>query len=704
MGLDLKSDYKQLQDKISATQSYNELKREYNSVTKSVGESFDDLKESTSNKLSELKGKVKNFQKDKKNQLERLLDISAISNKSNTGTIGFIKKLLLRVIKKIEPILAEILFDETIKAIGCDQQQKYQPGQVIYIKVSALDLLGLLKIDPNDDIGQLLYEKNPITYQDNPFSMNRLLYELTQTNTSYSGLTGQLYKGQSGQDLFDIEYTEINNLNEPGPWFKVTLAPRFGNATTVVQFLADYYRSIKVVEFTNIIANIMNILTGALDIGLNTGTNQLEANSKFQIILLRILGICFDNRKEIDVSGVAKVPQDDPIDDSFFEFSAIDLRNIELRISNIKKGVVQYIDCGNVELPVDFVSITGALNNLRFIPDDDLVNVANQITQSATNNPNWNINIPGGNITAAVDANFIKLMGQGVVFSLLSPKVLLPFYAILISLGQQDINLNDSIIEFTKKFKKFMINLISRVGAQFIEKLYSQIKKDLFRLIDSTIQDIEDEKKRKTNVIILKLIQILLLVGQLITDWRKCKSVVDELLKIVSLSLQFPGVARGLSSAAKAVTKGIETASDATTNFIDGIGGKEGNRDGGTFGGGGNDDDEEDSNGSSGGVLGSLGALLNQIPLPLLFASEFLDGYSESRAFINAIEEMQKLGIPTGPMPDGSPNLTVLSMFGNIKAAEKEKTENGKVSIAIKPTAVTPAGLTVPNIASGKYF
>jgi hypothetical protein len=702
MGLDLKSDYKQLKDKISATQSYNELKREYNSVTKSVGESFDDLKESTSDKLSELKGKVKKFEKDTQGQLDRLLDVATISSNGNTGTISFIKKLLLKVIKKIEPILSEILFDETIKAIGCDQQQRYQPGQVLYIKVSALDLLGLLKIDPNDGIGKFLYETNPISIQDNPFSMNRQLYELTQTNISYSGLTGQLYKGQSGQDLFDIEYTETNNLNQPGPWFKITLAPRFNNATTVVQFLLDYYKSIRVVEFNNIIANVMNILTGALDIGLNTGTNQLEVNSKFQVLLLRILGICFDNRKEIDVSGVAKIPQDDPIDDSFFEFSAIDLRNIEIRISNIKKGVVQYVDCGNVELPVDVDSIVGALDALRFVPDEDQVNAASQITQSLTNNPNWNINIPGGNITAAVDANFIKLMGQAVVVSLLSPKVLLPFYTMLLSLGQQDINLSENLIEFTKKFKKFMINLISRVGAQFIEKLYNQIKKDLLKLIDSTIQDIEDEKKRKTNVIILKLIQILLLVGQLITDWRKCKSIVDELLKIVSLSLQFPGVARGLSSAAKAVTKGIETASDATTNFIDGIGGKEGNRDGGTFGGGGNDDDEEDSNGSSGGVLGSLGALLNQIPLPLLFASEFLDGYSESRAFINAIEEMQKLGIPTGPMPDGSPNLTVLSMFGNIKAVEKEKIENGKVSIAIKPTTVTPAGVTIPNIAFGK--
>jgi hypothetical protein len=270
----------------------------------------------------------------------------------------------------------------------------------------------------------------------------------------------------------------------------------------------------------------------------------------------------------------------------------------------------------------------------------------------------------------------------------------------LISLGQQDINLNDSIIEFTKKFKKFMINLISRVGAQFIEKLYSQIKKDLFKLIDSTIQDIEDEKKRKTNVIILKLIQILLLVGQLITDWRKCKSVVDELLKIISLTLEFPGVAKGLSKAAKAVTKGIETATDATTNFIDGIGKKEGNRDGSGTKSDGSDEDEENSNGSSGGVLGALAGALNQIPLPLLFASEFLDGFSESRAFINAIEEMQKLGIPTGPMPDGSPNLTVLSVFGNIKGTERENT-NRKITVAIKPTAITPAGTTIPSIASG---
>ena len=71
-----------------------------------------------------------------------------------------------------------------------------------------------------------------------------------------------------------------------------------------------------------------------------------------------------------------------------------------------------------------------------------------------------------------------------------------------------------------------------------------------------------------------------------------------------------------------------------------------------------------------------------------------MDGYSETRAFIGAVEEMQKMGIPTGPMPDGSPNLNMLQMFGQMKAMANEEAENGKTEIAIPPLVMTPAGLT----------
>lgn len=646
MGLDLNFDYNQLKGKISATQAYNDLKDNYDDVVKKAGETQEELKSKISDRLSNAIEKNKKYQKDLKNQFDRLLDIGNIAKGGGSGTIGFFKKILLKAIKNIEPKIAEILFDESVKAVGCDQQQVFEAGKVVYIKVVSLDITNLLKNDPNDELGQLLYEKNPVVIQNYPFSMNRELYNRIQNeNVSYSASTGQLYKGFSGQDLFDIEYTPTDNNGQPGPWFKVTFAQRANNANTVAQFMIDYYKSIKIVEFDTTMANIMNCLTGALSIKGNIGTNEAEVNQKFLILILRILGICFDTdngNDEINVSGIAKVPVDDPIDESFFEFNDIDLRNIELNISNLKNGVVQYENCGDVLLPVDVDGIIGALNNLRFVPDSEKVQAASRLTQPLINNPEWNVEIPNGNIDIAVDTNFLKFMSQGLIFSILSPKVLLPIYAMLLSLGQQSLALIENLVEFSKVFKKFIIALISKIGALFIEELFLIIRKDLLKLVERVLKDVTNERTKKITSIILKLLQILLIVAQLITDWRKCKSIIDELIKIMSVGGQI-------------------------TNDI-------------------------------------LGSLTSRIPLPLLFASEFLGGYSESRAFIGAIEELQKLGIPTGPLPDGGPNLTVLSMFGQMKAMEKEKNENGKVQVAVKPTAITPAGFTIPISASGLYF
>ena len=136
---------------------------------------------------------------------------------------------------------------------------------------------------------------------------------------------------------------------------------------------------------------------------------------------------------------------------------------------------------------------------------------------------------------------------------------------------------------------------------------------------------------------ILKLIALLLAIVSIISDYRRCKSLVDEIFAILNL-INLPGL-----------------------------------------GGGG-------------------------IPLPLLFASQLLDGYSESRAFIGVIEEMQSLGIPTGAMPSGAPNLEMLSKFGQMKAMANEDAENNKIQIAIGPLTMTPAGLTVPASAYGKKF
>jgi hypothetical protein len=397
--------------------------------------------------------------------------------------------------------------------------------------------------------------------------------------------------------------------------------------------MVDYFQSIKIFDFNVTMAQIMNSLSGAISIKANIGIVEVTDQKKFERILQRILGLCFDNKQQIDVSGIAKIGELDNIDESFFEFTDLDLRTIEQEVENVKKGVVEYLDCTDVKLPVDASSIIDSLDQMNFIPDDNLVDAANNVTDSLINNPEWSKIGLRGNIQASVNLNFIKLISQGLVSGMMVPKILLPIMVMLKSIGNNIDDRINSLMDFLREFKSRAIDFISKVGAIFVKELFNIIKKDIKNLIQQIVLDLAREKVDKRIIMILKLIQLLITVAQFIRDWRECKSVVDELLSLLQI---------------------------ATTGW--------------------------------GG----------EIPLPLALASRLLDGYSSTRAFIGTIEELQKMGIPTGPMPDGSPNLTVLSMLGQMKAMSVEEAENGKVQIAIGPLAITPAGLTVPSSAFGK--
>jgi hypothetical protein len=426
---------------------------------------------------------------------------------------------------------------------------------------------------------------------------------------------------------------ETDNLGQTGPWFKVDLQNRVG-VNNVSEFLVDYYKTIKIVDFHNIISWIIEAITGAISIKGDFGIGQVEDSSKAMLIIQRILGLCFDNRKQIDVSGISKLSEYDDVDDSFYEFTDIDLRNIQDRVNNIKNGVIQFETCDNVNLPLNAQAITDALGEMLFVEGDKEVDAANNLTKIIASDPNWGGLAINASLEAEIDLNFLKGIVKGLAFELLSPKILLPLFVMIKAMGRSSISDSiNSFFDFIKKFKTFFKNVISKIGAIFVQELFKFIKKDIKNLIQSVIVDLAKEKADKTITMILKLVQLLITIAEFIKDWRECKSVIDELLWLLKIA---------------------------------------------TSGWGG------------------------EISLPLLFASQLLDGYSATRAFISTIEELQKIGVPTGDMPDGSPNLTVLSAFSQIKAQAGEMSENGKVQVAIPPLTMTPAGLTVPASGFGK--
>ena len=688
MPLDLNSTQQSIQSKLDAFKTYADVSKAEKALKSGLGDSSSESTSQLASQLNKIRDLQKRYQRDPKNSMDQLLGFLGQTQGNGSATLKYLRKKILEAATKIEPKMSTILKDETIKALGCSVEQTYngvsssnlslqplplRPQQDgIYIPVSSIDFFSNLKQSPETQFGQIYYEKqNPsgsIQFKpyggDIPFPMNKQLYSLMTSenqNRSYSQINGKNYQGKSGQNLFDIQYTKSNNFGVSGDYYRIILINREdgqGNiSNNVGEFISDYYSTIKLIDTVDIGAQLVNILSGAINIQAQVGFGELQNQSKFMLIASRILGLCFDDRREIDVSGVAKVAELDGVDDSFFELNEIDLRNIDVNISNVQNGVMEFVDCNNIKLPVDYEVLVDELINFRDSVSgqtiDSQVSTLEDIIDTISDNPDWDITGPTNlNVKVSIDKNIIKKIPLAVAAGVLTPKNLLPLYTLLsivqsgatytynqsvtssnsiitsantignngASVGTQNSNIVNNGADFLKKYKSFSIGVISKINSEFLEVLFEILKKDIVNLISIIISDAAKSKIFKKYTIILRLVQLTLIVSQLINDYRRCKSLLDNILLLLNLVGQLPK--------------------------------KPG----------------------------------NEIPLPLLALSSLLPGTSPERATINTIETLQGLGIPTGTLPDGSPNLMLLYNLATNRGLDKENAENGKVEV------VTPVG------------
>jgi hypothetical protein len=679
--LDIPSSAEAIQSKIKSFKTFKDVSQSAKDLRANAGNSASKATSQITSQLDKVKDFQKRYLKGAPNSMDQLLGFIGETQGNGSATSRYLRRAILQAVAKIEPKLAAIVKSETIKALGCSIEQTYngissetlknQPlpllpqQQGIYIPISSIDIFTNLKTEPESVFGKIFYEKPEPSGDDEfrpfggeePFPMNKQLYQLTDSNNtdrSFSQINGKNYLGKSGQNLFDIQYSKTNSFGVTGDYYRIILIDRedgSGNiANNVGEFINDYYSTIKLVDTVNVGANIINIITGALNFKAQVGVGQLSEQSKFDLLVQRILGLCFDSRREIDVSGISKIAELDGVDNSFFELTEVDLRNIEVVVSNIQNGVMEFEDCENVKLPVDADSLISQLVDFR----EDLesqtisqqVETLESIIDSISQNPDWRTSIPNNfNVSLAIDNNIIKQIPLAVASSVLSPKVLLPLYTLLSvvqsggtytynqavtgvnnvtsgvntavgnagsDIGEATSNVVTNGTEFLKTFKTFSIQVISKINAEFLEVLFEILKKDIINLVSSIIQDVSKSRIEKKYAMILRLIQIALVVSQLVDDYRKCKSLLDNILQLLSLVGQNLGLRR-------------------------------------------------------------------EIPLPLLALSGFLPGISPEKMTINGIEILQALGLPTGTLPDGSPNLTLQFLLGSNKGITKNIAEDGKI-------------------------
>ena len=245
----------------------------------------------------------------------------------------------------------------------------------------------------------------------------------------------------------------------------------------------------------------------------------------------------------------------------------------------------------------------------------------------------WKLLLPQINFNASMKFDLLKLFPMAVMQTLLSPKNLFGLFVAFKMVGNYIIDQIESLTEFLQRFRSFVIEVMSKIGAIFVEELFKEIKKNIDKLVKQLLEDIAFEAKDARLRMIAGLIRGLILVGEFISDWRRCKSVVDELLEALKIASR----ALGLPQFSLALAGG-------------------------------------------------------------------LPGMSKTRMLANVLQEMEKAGLPTGDLPDGSPNLMVQDKKSGIGGMLDEMQENGKVEIFIPPLAISPAGVTLSAKGVGKSY
>jgi hypothetical protein len=685
MGLDLNQQQQNIESSIKALKDYNETSNAEKQILKKGGNSFSKVGDKVSSQLNKISEQQKRYQRDAPNSMDRMVDLLTTTRGSGPETFKYLRRALLQTLVTIEPKITEILTKEVIKALGCSQEQTYKgispnntsvaslsllPTSVgNYVPLESIDLLGMLKLDVTSVLGKMFYENEIPSTSDTfvpyggkiKFPVNRMLRGMSLSpGQTYNDYYGKYYFGKSGKNLFDLNYAESNSYDVTGNYFRLFLLDRGTSNTTagypinqVGQFITDYYSTIRLVSFPQVMAVLINYMIGFVSIKGKIGVGELDTQSKFALLLQRILGLCFDDRREIDVSGISKIGELDGVDESFFEFTEVDLRNIELQISNVQQGVAVFQDCDNIKLPVDADAIADEITKFASQSsgktNDELVNSMDNIVESIF--AKWKILVPNSaSLEVSINRDFIKNLPIALASAVLSPKALLPLFVMLnevqsgavnqlnnsvssvnnvissantflqsgTTIGQQVDNVISNAVDFIKKYKSFIISFVTKIGALFVETLFELLKRDIFNLLTVIIRDIQRTQTAKQYAIILKLVQLAYVVARFVDDYRKCKSLLDE----ISLLLNLISSYRGNS--------------------------------------------------------------VFRIPAFLNLLAFLLPGFSPERATLNTIQQLQRLGIPTGALPGGEVNLMNLFVKSVITGIDKEESDNGKVETAVK--------------------
>jgi hypothetical protein len=437
------------------------------------------------------------------NPLQTKSRVKQITTESVDVTLKSVKQIVLNASQ-------QVLF----VGDGICGTNKTFPNDTVTLNPSDFDFLNQLKVDPNSNAGQIMYE-----------GLN---------NSGLQQLNRDLYNSFSGGTI---------NVNTPNgqPIMKMTWDPngQMFNVSgltnnSVNDFVNHYYSSIEQPDISGVTKTAM-LMTLNGDQGM---PKQFDISLNFLNRLLeKICKNCQNPPPGLNQSN-SQFNSNDEIEESYFDFD--DVEGIDLDEENRRfKKVLKFKDCNNFEVPTDvnsfedFVLMTNPRitnkYNLNQVVDSTLYNVALNSYQASESL------IPLGSFHINLVNLFILSLPKALMGSVTSPKFLLPIVIIYKTVVLQGQNIVMSAKDLMKKLYKLFTKIIKDIFWKFITEFWNRIKKDLLEFLMALALKILSDMYKKYAKIIAGLIALITKVLQ--TNLDNCNALFNVILKTINAAL-----------------------------------------------------------------------------------------------------------------------------------------------------------------------
>lgn len=319
--------------------------------------------------------------------------------------------------------------------------------QEISFSLKEIDFFGILKIDPDTELGSHYYPD----YSDN---LDKLLYTAIQNEGVEYNWVSVLIIRYSNQRIY------------------VKLDPSLKNKT-IYEFVTKYLNNIVLFDDISIISDVIDGIFGTISSRVNLSNRNLYNRIEFEILFDRIM-------------------ESLEINDDFYTF---DTEFVDEIAKKRKEGYYEFKDCELSYIQYDYNLLQDFVKDIKKSPQynaqtytvnfDFLINQTSK-TVFPSDKKTYNDNI---------FLEFFRYLGKSIVSSLFTPKKIL-FIRLFAKMASK-IDLDITFVGFFKQHKNFIVDIIKKQVMQAILKyLITILIQELTKLIaDNNIKKQQEQLK-----------------------------------------------------------------------------------------------------------------------------------------------------------------------------------------------------------------